>query len=385
MIAAINRPIKYLKQIILFSMLLIYTSPRCQEVNNSRLIIGEWKTKKTKDEYEIYSTNHGYQFLPNGKCEYKPGFWKKGKHNYSPYTFLGTSTRYKLRGNTLRVYNPSKHNWKKATIEFHSNDTLLLEYRDGSMDYYYRMNYSTKKTELYDEIIVSGSGCFGNCPIDNTYLKKDGTVLYYNEEYYPFILYQLKLDSAALSKINLQFVKANIEGMKTYYTKDVTDDETITVTFLKNGKIVKSILDYANSAPEEFYWAYTPVLYIYQQRPRTPITATPNYLKIQNLNFESKKERSDLRKSENFYLWSLLLGGKEVQHPFETIYTLDYNSRDSVQQTIKTDGRLISEGAPATAFLICVGSNIITCSTSCVYTKLICKTGVSQTKVTIWG
>lgn len=312
----------------------------CQQVTNSQLIIGEWKfDNQPKHQFEPPSANHGYNFLPNGTCEYKPVFLEKGKDNHTPQTFLGTSTPYKLTGNQLQIYHLSQHRWKKATIEFHSNDTLLLKYGDGSIGHYYRMNYPYRKADLFDDIIVSASGCFGSCPIDNTYLKKDGTVLYYNETSSPFSLYQLKLDTTTLSKIYLQFVKADIEGMQTIYKKSITDYETITVTFLKNGKIVKTILDYAYTAPDEFNWAYTPIRYLYQQIPKTPITSIPDYLKIQHLNFESTQERTNLRKSESFYLWNLLFSGKEVDQLFDSSYTLDYHSRDTIQQTIKTDGR----------------------------------------------
>ncbi|MRX68715.1 hypothetical protein GJU42_12135 [Flavobacterium resistens] len=46
--------------------------------------------------------------------------------------------------------------------------------------------------------------------------------------------------------------------MKNEYIASHTDDETISVTFIKNNKIIKTIEDYGQEAPTEFQWAYIP-------------------------------------------------------------------------------------------------------------------------------
>lgn len=118
----------------------------------------------------------------------------------------------------------------------------------------------------------------------------------------------------------------------------MSDSQTVTVSFIKDGKIIKSISDYADSSPSEFIWAYKPVMYLNQKIDLKHVKVK-SYLRPQYMHGSFKTDDSylALAASELFYLLDNFKTGKETEIKFNEKYILDFN--DSISKKITTDGR----------------------------------------------
>lgn len=254
-------------RIIIFILLLTFVSCRQKTTSEyEKSIIGEWTM--VKEEIKKQNSEEpppppspmgkfvsGYTFLPNNICEYKLGFFKR---IVDGRLFLGTTTKYKIEEDSLKIFNRSDSLWTSLKIVSITADTMTLQWNDTTAVKYSKADYRIDKSEHYDEIIISASGCYGTCPINNISINRNGPVIYFGEEYNTVNgLYQSQINSTLFSKLEEDFKKANIKNLQDRYEDEWTDGETVSVTFIKDNKIVKSISDYRAQSPTEFYWAYT--------------------------------------------------------------------------------------------------------------------------------
>ena len=108
-----------------------------------------------------------------------------------------------------------------------------------------KLTYNLDTLPDFDQIIYSSSGCYGSCPILDISVTKDGHVLFQGEGYVKSLgFYTGHLDRQTTQTIFDKFRKANPLALENSYAVDHTDDETLTTTFIQNGKIVKTIDDY---------------------------------------------------------------------------------------------------------------------------------------------
>lgn len=342
-------------QTVIFGLLLT-TLIACRQntsPNFDKLIIGEWTFVEEPPKVpqgELYpppklhteAMKSGYAFFVDGSCEYKPGFFKRiGNNQYGNLKtyFLGTTSTYKVEGDSLKIFNLTDSNWTSIKIFNIKSDTLTLQYGDNTFMRYSRSTHYVQNNLLLDQIVVSASGCFGTCPVNNISISKTGQVVYYGDEYNTVNgFYTAMIDSTKFTEIVSRFNKARIELLDEHYVSDWTDDETVSVTFVKDNRIVKTITDYGGEAPIEFYWAYTPVRYLYQQIPLDTIRSIPIDYFFHNCTFTSKERIIDLSQSEGFLLWNLLINSPETHKEFSSKYTLTTFSR-SKGKLIVTDGR----------------------------------------------
>ena len=94
--------------------------------------------------------------------------------------------------------------------------------------------YLIDSSLIFDKIIVSSSGCYGSCPINDVIIDKHGNIFYRGSNY------NLKngyfkglISNKEFSKISERFQKASIRKMNSNYSSGWTDDETVTVSFVK--------------------------------------------------------------------------------------------------------------------------------------------------------
>jgi hypothetical protein len=294
----------------------------------------------------------GYEFQDNGICHKKRGYYKKirsripGMENASgdrteriTTYFLGTETKYKIDGDVLSIFDLTDSAWQEAIILRLSNDTLSLQLSDNTTTNFVRTRYQFDTTQLFDEVVVSTSGCFGTCPITSTLISQSGEVVYYGEQHTIHNgLYRFTLTKEEYNKVRSDFAKAKFNELEKTYEADWTDDEEITITFLKHGKIVKSITDYGKVGPNELFWAYTPVRSMYQLKVLDSITTSPSVLGQPREFMSSIQSALDLSKSETFYLWNLLRQSTEVNVPFVKKYSIGFDEGYEIRK-LETDGR----------------------------------------------
>ncbi|MDQ6531884.1 DUF6438 domain-containing protein [Flavobacterium sp. LHD-85] len=331
----------------------------CQTNNNEKLkkdIIGEWMYIKTNDQRKPKTKNpnipppppfdspkQGYVFLKNNIAEYKSGYFKltraKEWDNRKTY-FLGTNTKYKIENDSLKIFDLVSETWENQKIESIIGDTLTTKVADSIFAKYARTKYKINPNENYDQIIVSSSGCYGSCPISNISIENNGNVLYYGQDYNTQNgFFTSKINNDQYLKIQTRFKKADIMNLKDQYVANWTDDQTITITFIKKSKIVKSISDYGRQSPEALIWASIPVRFLYQQIKLSPLKTEELLFPIWRISFKKGNQICDLTKSESYYLFTEIFKGKETTSKFENKYYIEFWNDQDKKEIVYTDGR----------------------------------------------
>ena len=138
-------------------------------------------------------------------------------------------------------------------------------------------------------------------------------------------------------KAETKFRKANLKMLKDRYMASWTDDNEITVSLIRNGRIYKTISDYGSQSPTELYWAYLPILYLDQKLNLKSLPDDKFYI-FRIFSFEKDEKLIRLAKSEGFYLADLLSKARAVDKVFVERYTLQaFGEQGSIKTT--TDGR----------------------------------------------
>ncbi|MWB96829.1 hypothetical protein GON26_20900 [Flavobacterium sp. GA093] len=349
-----------MKPKIILSILTVFILYSCQRNNEAQLnkdILGEWTYVKTEGQRKPKKNNDikfpppspfdnyvpGYIFLENNICENKSGYFKtidaKERDDRKTF-FLGTETKYKIKNDSLQIFDLVTKTWENQKIHSIIRDTLTTKISDSLFAKYTRTKYKINPNENYDKIIVSSSGCYGSCPVLNISIDNNGNVIYYGQYYNTKNgIFKSKITKNEYQKIQTNFKKADIKNLKDNYEGSWTDDETITITFIKNNKIVKSINDYGRQSPIALIWAYTPVRYLYQQIKLTPLKVKNPLSSLSRISFTKGNQICDLTKSESFYLVTEIFKGKETPYKFESRYQIEFWNDQDKKEIIHTDGR----------------------------------------------
>mgnify|MGYP006190447005 FL=1 len=153
--------------------------------------------------------------------------------------------------------------------------------------------------------------------------------------------FKTQLDLKTVTQIFDNFDKIDILKMDDSYYKSVTDAQNNSISFIKNGKIVKSIQDYANKAPLDFFAAYNELSYLYQKVKKKNDIVFLFDNRIHFPSFENKKVQNKICNSELFLLELELMKGKECDVSFEPKYSLNFSylNQGFLFNKIETDGR----------------------------------------------
>ena len=322
-----------------------------QDKEYQEKIIGEWaferKVNLTKNlivppppGQAIYHTIN-FVFENDGKYINKTGFYRsnnaKKREDIRSY-FLGTKSTFDIKRGNLLLQNLSTEGTDTFKIKEIKNDSLVFQISDSLFLIYKKVTYNEKRN-LYDRIIISSEGCLGTCPRLSFSFDNLGNVLFSGKRFTTRAGYfTAQMDSDLLNNALSSFRKFNLDNLKNeYYGAD--DAPTYSISFIKDGKIVKTVVDVGNEAPSIFIGAYFPLLYAYQKLNLKPINVDNNYAFFNYFVFETTNEEAYLRHSESFFLITELTNSKKSRNTkFHEKYFISWLDND-VRKRIKTDGR----------------------------------------------
>lgn len=329
------------------------------EKKEENLLICNWcldERLKNEDYDSLDEEKFGLNIINDSVLEYKFGFYedvptsmnvlhfdrKSLNMKINAQRFLGTKTKYKVKDSTLFFWDKSGSFWVEYKIKKSNQKYLILEDQN-------QKEYNLVKTEnnynnntLYDAIIVDREGGFGCCGINTTYINSNGEMYFkglgYNTNEKDF---KTQLDLKTVTQIFDNFDKIDILKMDDSYYRSVTDAQSNTISFIKNGKIVKSIQDYANKAPLDFFAAYNELSYLYQKVKKKNDIVFLFDNRIHFPSFENKKVQNKIYNSELFLLELELMKGKVCDINFEQKYSLNFSNLNQgfLFNKIETDGR----------------------------------------------
>ena len=258
--------------------------------------------------------------------------------------YKGTFSDYKVQADSIFILNPFNEKWEfKWEIKKNLSDTLILKSNDSATIKLERINSDANIS--FDQIIFSSSYCYGSCPVIDISIDNKNTIYFHGESYVnPLGFYESKIDSVKAKYIFSKFGKANIDSLQKDYRVGHTDDATITTTFIKKGKIVKTIHDYGKAGPKELFWAYVPLENLYTQIELDSLKNNQLNSKIEFGNFKNANHFLPIEKSESFFLWTEINKSKIVNEKFNSKYSITYsqpvNEKEQYKiDKIETDGR----------------------------------------------
>lgn len=273
--------------------------------------------------------------ISNDSIEFYLGLYKEDRDNITGMAtkrYLGNIVPYKIDKDRIIIKNPATDNWEfKWKYVGRVNDTLRLAINDTTVIRFKKLFYNLDTLPDFDQIIYSSSGCYGSCPIIDVSISKDGAVLFQGEGCVNTLgFYSGNLDTNTKDYIFNKFRRANPLKLQDSYSVGHTDDQTLTTTFIQNGKIVKTIHDYGMAATNELTWAYIPISHIHTsiKLDSLPIDE-PFYPKLHYFIFKNDDLILPLEKSESFYLWTELKKAKQTDLKFKSKYKLTFSGKDT--------------------------------------------------------
>lgn len=293
-------------------------------------IIGNWEMLHENDNSYTFQLPQGMT-ISDDSIEFYLGFFKIERDSITgerTRLYFGNSVPYKTSYDSIIYKNPLTDNWVFGwKFVCKHNDTLELAINDTTIIKYRKLYYNLDTLPDFDQIIYSSSGCFGSCPIIDISITKEGDVLFLGQDYVnPHGYYSGKLDTKTKNFIFNKFRQANPLGLQNDYSASHTDDQSLTTTFIQNGKIVKTIQDYGKKGPKELIWAYVPISNIHSKIHLKSLQfREPSSFKLHYFIFKKDGLILPLEKSESFYLWTELKKAKKTDKQFKLMYKLNFS------------------------------------------------------------
>ena len=277
----------------------------------------------------LYKIPQGMKFS-NDSIESYLGFFKDSLDNKGRFKkqYLGNSTSFKINNDSICIKNLSNGKWEfKWKFVSRKNDTLKLAINNTTFVLFKKLNYNPDNSNNFDQIIFSSSGCYGSCPIIDISITKEGNILFQGEGYTtPLGFYSGKINHKTKNYIFNKFKYANPLKLKDSYSVNHTDDQSLTTTFVKNGKIIKTISDYGMAGTKELIWAYIAISNFHKKIHLKSLPLDePFYPKLNYFSFKKGDLNLYLEKSESFYLWTELKKSKQTNGNFKSKYKVIFN------------------------------------------------------------
>jgi len=250
---------------ILLSVLLYSCQSPAEHYPN--WLAGEWKPLDN-------ANFSGYVFAPDNRCEYRlgyftfsdttvvtPVFYRDGRLE-SPWEcisrYAGNLTNYRIKNDSLKIFDLSKKDWINFQIEFNTSDTLYLTDSFGEKQGFVRNNASEESgsEEPFDCLVFYFPRTAYALP-RYVYIDKSGEIdftytLKWTSEYVRGELYPDKLES-----IKDRFRQINIDVLEEQYPEpSVHPANAPVMIFVKDGKQRVLRDPVRRFAGREFAWAF---------------------------------------------------------------------------------------------------------------------------------
>lgn len=314
-------------------------------MSREEMLLGHWAIhdtfKKNSYLFNMHSDNRGFEFVNDSICNFKAGYFDHEDYGRrirnkqeKRITYLGAKTKYRLYKDSLRIFNFSENKWDSFKIKKLTNDTLIINRSDGWATFLKR-DYSKINVPDFDAIVISSGGCHSACPVTDIIIYKNGFIQTNLSHYTPKKgNFTSNITSEEFKKIAEKFKQANYYSLPNE-TLAQQHGQFISVSFVKNGRIIKTIEDLGTES-FELDWATQPLIYLHQKLNLKKIKV-PDFLspEFRSMYFPDTGLLS--KDSESYYILSRLQSGKQVNNKFVEKHNLRYIN-DKVDK-VTTDGR----------------------------------------------
>ncbi|WP_312078090.1 DUF6438 domain-containing protein [Chryseobacterium sp.] len=333
----------------IFYIAILFCSLSCKKNTvNTELLLGDWEFSSPKTIYEddsLFSTTYvrpDLNFRKDSIVFWKGGFFQKQEEK-NEIKYFGEKSKYYIENDSLHILIPTVKKYYGQKIIKLTKDTLALYEKDEKIIFYYTKRKPDIPSKInLSQITLTLGPCFGDCPISSISIDSDGNIVYLGESNTRFNgLFKGKINKEIFSEIVSDLNKIKFTGLKNEYSIEVTDLPDLSVTFIDDKKIIKTIYAYGNTEPKQLSSILTKIKYAYQDS---------NLKKIE-YDYPLIHPMKDMHilPSETFYLQTLIINAPKSNSSFKPKYSgktslivpenFDYEKYSQLDRVIKTDGR----------------------------------------------
>ncbi len=198
--------------------------------------------------------NCGFEFQ-NDSCKMACAFYRKNESNVCDGMTTGSVTNFDIRNDSLRIWDLERNGWHTYLIKNLTKDSLVLFDLNMQYDVAY-VRPKTAENIYFDGVIISklylGEGY--KCVDESFYFDKQGYFYYKNSED-QLTSYWVNQDLG--KDIFLGFNHLDLNLLKSEYIGGGTGASVhYAISFVKNGEIIKRVMDHQNTAPDELLQGY---------------------------------------------------------------------------------------------------------------------------------
>ncbi|MEO3406256.1 DUF6438 domain-containing protein [Mucilaginibacter sp. CAU 1740] len=283
---------------------------------------------------------NGLAFYKNQSFDDKSGFINYNDHEH---TYLGTRSKYRITKDSLMLFDLVRRQWESYPIVKLSADTLQFDTGKGLYTFQ-RFKPQIFPENKFDKIILSTSGCLGECSVMDMILNADRTLKVNGKMStgdftgeFTGVVPEDKYEQVCRNFELIDFDNITPKGAL------ATDAQHVSTTYIKNGKIFKTIENSEDFNYPTLVWASNYLRYLYQgihlkKIAKTAIRANSSI--ISAAYFTKGDSLLSLNLSDAVYLSELLNKGARVgPKDFASRFTLHIYSFRASGDSIDTDGR----------------------------------------------
>ncbi len=250
-------------------LILLFTACRPREKEISELLQGRWafdfKSARTvgNTSGSNYRDNCGFTF--NGDmCELPCSF--RSFDTLQNCFQSGYQTKFKILGDTLKIWNRLTNAWNPYLIEFVSKDSMVINFPNEDLA---KISYVRPKMEevIFNEIlminVLSNNSGESSCSDEIIYLNRSGVFFKSTVEK---LMSSPKIRNDDFLQINPSEVGKIFDSFRYYDIKSSSDifiqfRGTVDplrrcFSFYKNGEVIKKAYIQDESGPDELLWGY---------------------------------------------------------------------------------------------------------------------------------
>ncbi|UIR57984.1 hypothetical protein LZQ00_09235 [Sphingobacterium sp. SRCM116780] len=235
--------------------------------------------------------NCGFQF-DKEVCHMNCSFYRKEKSNVYTGMKTGYSTPFKINNDSLKIWDTEKKEWHLYLVEKLTKDSLILF--DYNMQYnlkYIRPITFNENESLYNQIIISKIflGDRDERVDELFYIDRDDYFYYKNSRNE---VASYKLDNKIVTSFFSNFRYLDLNKIKNEYIGGGTGSSVhYSISFLKNNKVIKRVIDHQNTGPDELLMGYVPMVSELREMPKSKseINSEVKKMSEEEYNFFSKK------------------------------------------------------------------------------------------------
>ncbi|MNW92980.1 hypothetical protein D3C86_223370 [compost metagenome] len=231
--------------------------------------------------------NCGFEFRMDS-CKMSCAFYRESESNVCDGMTTGFRTNFDIKKDSLRIWDVERKSWHIYLIKNLTKDSLILFDQNMNYDVAY-CRPSSSENNSFDGIFFSKVfvGVGYTCVDESFYFDRRGNYYYQNSN---DELSAYRFNQKIVDRIFQAYDRLDVGSLKSEYIGGGTGPSLhYSISFIRNGTVIKRVIDHQNTGPDELLQAYIVM-----------ISNLKKY-KAEKVNFDHKLSKLAREESQIFY------------------------------------------------------------------------------------